>query len=346
MTMTNIKDGIYFGLPENEYHAHPALSASGIKNMRMSATDFWAASWMNPRKKEFSSDAMIKGTAYHKRILEGKDVFDECYYAALDVADYPDALVKLDDLKAACKDAELKTGGTKDTLAQRLIEHDAGMHANIWDCIKQDHSAAHEGKISLDADTMRDLEFAAAFIEKHPQLSKAFTGGASEVSIFWTDKDTGVKMKARLDYLKPRAVIDLKTLAPKYGTPFSQNVYRSFAAYSYHTQAAVYVEAFVQAVAHIKAGRVHGDAPQKLIDEMAKCDEPSFFFVFQQTGAAPIANLFKFPRHMAYEIGVQEVKQAQEKFKAMHGKFGDEIWIEPQEPVEFSDDEFPPWAFN
>jgi hypothetical protein len=44
------------------------------------------------------------------------------------------------------------------------------------------------------------IEIAAAYIEKDPELSRAFLGGAPQVSVFWID-EYGVSCKARFDYL-------------------------------------------------------------------------------------------------------------------------------------------------
>ena len=40
--------GIYFGMPDSEYHADPSLSNSGIKSLLVSALDFWTESPINP----------------------------------------------------------------------------------------------------------------------------------------------------------------------------------------------------------------------------------------------------------------------------------------------------------
>ena len=39
-----MKDGIYFNLPEAEYHALPRLSASEIKEILVSLATYWANS--------------------------------------------------------------------------------------------------------------------------------------------------------------------------------------------------------------------------------------------------------------------------------------------------------------
>lgn len=45
-------DGIYFDLPEEEYHADPAIGSSGIKNLIVSPLKFWIKSAYNPDKIE------------------------------------------------------------------------------------------------------------------------------------------------------------------------------------------------------------------------------------------------------------------------------------------------------
>ena len=44
--------GIYFGMPEDVYHAIHAVSASGLKKLATSNMDYWACSPLNPDKEE------------------------------------------------------------------------------------------------------------------------------------------------------------------------------------------------------------------------------------------------------------------------------------------------------
>ena len=53
----------------------------------------------------------------------------------------------------------------------------------------------------------------------HQAAARAMTGGYSEVSIFWIDPGSGVRLKARLDYLKVKAIVDLKTFSNSLGKP-------------------------------------------------------------------------------------------------------------------------------
>ena len=73
------EDGIYFNLPEAEYHALRRLSASGIKNILISLPTFWAKSWMNPEvadSDDKDTNAQILGRAYHAAIFEPETLAD------------------------------------------------------------------------------------------------------------------------------------------------------------------------------------------------------------------------------------------------------------------------------
>lgn len=62
-------------------------------------------------------------------------------------------------------------------------------------------AAYAEGKVPLLAATATEVELMAAAVKAHDIAPKLFTGGAAEVSAFWVDEATGVKCKARFDYL-------------------------------------------------------------------------------------------------------------------------------------------------
>jgi hypothetical protein len=83
---------------------------------------------------------------------------------------------------------------------------------------------------------MRDAVFgnrAASFLLK---------SGVVESSHFWIDQSTGVLCKCRPDYLREDVVIDLKTTEDASPGGFS----RSVANYSYHNQAAYYLDGVEQ----------------------------------------------------------------------------------------------------
>ena len=105
-------------------------------------------------------------------------------------------------------------------------------------------SARNSGKEILTAEqheTAWAIKDALAAMPEYRDL--VFGGGeyATEVSRFWTDEVTGIKLKGRADMLRSDGVcIDLKTTvdASPHGYP------RAIAKYGSHIQAAIYCDAF------------------------------------------------------------------------------------------------------
>ena len=281
---------------------------------------------------------MTNGKAYHKRILEGREAFDSCYAEELDKAEYPNALVTTDDLKARLKQIGQPVGGNKPTLIERLQEHDS--KTEIWAVMLEKHARAHAGKEMLPSQTIYEIEYAAAMIEKHPDLSKCFTGGFPEVSIFW--EDDGVPMKARLDYLKTQAVVDLKTFSNPHRKPIDRAIATAMANERYHIQAAVYTRALTAAKEHADLGRIYGeDIPLNEWLERFHNMEQTFVFVFQQTGIAPVARAKVFPKMLTYDCGKIAMEEAQRTFKEHRDRFGDSPWVDMTPIGQFDDNEFP-----
>jgi hypothetical protein len=337
----DFEPGIHFGLPDEEYHSVPALSNSGIKNLRISTLDFWARSWMNPDKEVETSEFMEMGKAYHARIVEGREAFLSRYAPMLDVGEYPEAIRTADELRAALADADpkAKKGGTKAELAARLLA--LRPDAVIWETLEKEHANFHAGKTLLPGKLLARIELAAAMIEKHPVLSKAFSGGHPEVSIFWKDETSGVPMKARLDYLKLGAVVDLKTFSNPQGKPIDKAVAWSIAAGRYHVQVAVYQEAVRAAKGLVLSGAVHGTVDGGWLQHLATARQPTFLFVFQQTGIAPVARGYVFPHHLTYDIGVLTMREAQRQFAECVARFGTDPWIDTAEIQTIEDSELP-----
>jgi exodeoxyribonuclease VIII len=65
--------------------------------------------------------------------------------------------------------------------------------------------------IVLPASEYRDVEMAAAAVREHRVARQLLTGGQAEVCVTWSDPETGLACKGRLDLLKPDGVVDLKS---------------------------------------------------------------------------------------------------------------------------------------
>ena len=335
--------GVYFGMPEDEYHRAFALSATGIKHLRISPLDFWARSPLNAERAAEESEARIIGRAYHKRIIEGEAAFEAIYAAELDPAEYPEALRTNEELKTAIERAggpAAKLGTMrKAELIARLLQYDPG--ALVWDRLVAAHQERHAGKIRLPALAIGRIEIAAAMIEKHPQLSKAFSGGMPEVSVFWHDENTGVPCKARFDYLKPRAIVDLKSYENTIGLPVRKAIARCVANYRYHIQAAFYLEGAKAASELVAEGRVFGIVDPGFPRALAEAQERHFLFVFQQKGPAPLARGMVLAPGLTLDIGREEIAEATHLFAHCWRTYGADPWLDTSEIETFDSTEFP-----
>lgn len=70
-------DGIYFNMPEDEYHRDSALGASGIVDLNISPLAYWKNSAFNPKKHKEDEDpketaATIRGTYFHEALAGGR----------------------------------------------------------------------------------------------------------------------------------------------------------------------------------------------------------------------------------------------------------------------------------
>jgi hypothetical protein len=337
------EDGVFFGLDEADYHSALALSSSGIKSLRVSTLDWYMGSPLNLlAPDDGETEARIVGRAYHRRICEGRAAFDANYHAALDPKQYPNALRTSEELCAAIARAggpvKRVRGLRKAQLIELLLTLDP--RAMIWDQLLTDHARRAAGKIMLPLPVIQQIEVAARMIEAHPQLSKAFSGGAPEVSVFWTDPETGVPCKCRFDYLKPRAIIDLKSFEAR-GLPLDKAIARAVALYKYNIQAAFYLRGAEAARRLIAEGRVFGDADRRLVRAVRDADERTFLFVFQAKGVAPVARGKVLAPGSVLDIGNMEIEQALYLWARCWSVFGDEPWVDVSDITTFEDTEFP-----
>lgn len=337
------QDGIYFDMPDEEYHRIPALSSTGCKNLLISPVDFWARSWMNPKSRDEEGDATdsaakMIGRAYHKRVIEGEKLFYEQYAAEFDGEDLPDSAK---DIADKLKRAGYESSGSKTDLLARAARHNIPTYAAEAAAYYDEN----EDKKFLSADLIESIEISAAMIEKSPILARCFRGGYPEVTILWTEN--GIRFKARLDYLKARAIIDLKTFENRQMKSVDKAIYSTMATYKYHIQSVFYLKA-VEAAKRLFGKNLLDYAVTEQQIEFAQqfiaCPEHDFYFIFQQKGIAPFARLYKFPRTTMWSIGQAQIEAAIQIYKDGHERFGEEQWVDTAEVQTLEDEGFPPWA--
>lgn len=302
----DLADGVHFNLDEKIYHALPRLSASGINNLLVSPATFWHDSWLNPDKKDEDTPARVLGRAYHTARLEPHK-FDAQFACELNKEDYADGLITDTSVKASLKEMgqpQTKTGEAMLDRAHRLRA--CGYEGKLYQLDLEEWAAELGDRTPIPAQYWRDIQTDMDRLQGNPEIAALFTGGAAEVSILWTCQDSGQRMKARVDYLKPDMIVDLKTFQNSSRKRLDQCVADAFRYNRYYIQAAAYWGA----VELIRSGDlgVVGDATD---DEMALLHSirtnlrpMQSWYVFQEKGGVP--NL------VAYQIGLLNVHSSAE----------------------------------
>ncbi|MET3483165.1 PD-(D/E)XK nuclease-like domain-containing protein [Methylobacterium sp. 1973] len=346
VTVCKIPDGIHFGLDEAAYHADPALGSTDLKQLATEPAAYWYGSALNPHRPAEDDDtpARLVGRAVHKFVLEGPPAFLDRFER------YPegdDLLVTADHLGAWLKDRDVKPGKTKAASVELIRERclaDGVEPPRMLDHLLRE--AADASRAVLKAADYDRITAAGCAVLDNPHLVGSFEGGAAEVSLFWTDEIGGepVRRKARFDYLKPRAVVDLKSTRPKDGMPFVASCRRALAQWSYPTQAAAYLQARARLAAFVSAGQVYGDHDPAWLARVAAAEDYALVFVFWASTGAPLTwGGVMSPGSALVGVGEESVRRALDNFTAARRAHGDGPWVDHQPLEEIDLDHLPAW---
>ncbi|WP_417615365.1 PD-(D/E)XK nuclease-like domain-containing protein [Parasphingorhabdus sp.] len=212
------KPGAYPEITNFQYHHDPlllpapSLSSSGAKTLlSKSAYHFWATSPMNPNlPPRQPSEALIFGQLGH------------------DMALFPNEWRNMYHV--------LPDGFTES-------------HYNKWaNAIKARDFAISKGKTVVSRALFDRVISCARAIGMDSMASSALRNGVNEITLAWQDKETGVWLRCKPDFL-PNAIIqgrqitavsDLKFMAPEYCSP--QGFSGAIRRFGYHLSAAFYFE--------------------------------------------------------------------------------------------------------
>ena len=173
------------------------------------------------------------------------------------------------------------------------------------------------------------------------------------MSVIWTEDE--LRFKARFDYLKPRAIVDLKTFANTMNKPIDAAIYSAMASGKYHIQASFYLRAAEQAkrlclrADHCEETVFFDDksflpAFKHFCQEFGQCEEHGFYFVFQQKGIAPLARGKKYERGLVHGAAEAAIEQAIQRYKDCIAKYGSEPWVDDAQIDSLYDEHYPPWT--
>ena len=300
-----MKDGIYFDLPDNQYHAEKRLSSSGLRDILDNPTYFWFNSNLNPLREEKPSEAMTDGKIFHAMILEGEK-FDKKFK------------VTPPEIEALNKNSnEFKIWKSAQTL-EIVPNYKYKKLKLICDYLSQDEQL-------LDC--------------------KIFKGGFSEVSILWTEN--GIERKARIDYLKPTSIIDLKSFVKTKKSPISSFVSQYFFSFKVYLQLIYYKRAVLFALNNDLP--VFGTKEQVEFWEAMKGIEDLLtmaVFVNRELPQSVVKVFRQADCPDLWRLGEKQIAQGEQTFIEYMEKFGaKKAWLQsndisPEEML-FTDADFP-----
>lgn len=181
-------------------------------------------------------------------------------------------------------------------------------------------------------------------------MQNAFANGEPEVSVFWIREFEGrlLPMKARFDYLKPRAVPDLKSIRNSRKIEFVEACRRAIGERRYDMQAAHYLEARRKLPDLINIGAVYGDYDAGLLQRVHLANDYAFVLIFFQADDAPLSwGCILSPENPHIETARAHINQALSNYVMCAEAFGfDEPWLISNSLQELSEGDLPPWAWR
>ena len=229
----------YPDISAEDYHGReicpaPSISATGLKCIiGKSPAHYWHGSHLNPnRARQVDKRHFSVGKAAHDKLLLGER-WPAMYHVLSEDFD-----------RRATKRCAAEIAAADDAEAAGLT------------ILKHDDALA--------------VEAMAAALRTNPAAVAALSNGQPEVTLAWTDPETGVWLRARPDFLptKRQIIPDLKTAADGSPDGFS----RAIGQYGYHIAAAHYL-------AGIEA--VFGERPQAWLHIVIEKEPPHVVALWQ-----------------------------------------------------------------
>jgi len=207
-----MKQGLFDGISNAEYHGGAGISKSGLDLIAQSPLHYYAAYLDPKRQPREETAAMAIGTAIHSAVLE-PDKFNTEYIVVPDNAPKRPSVTQRNAKKPS----------------------DETIYAIDW---WENFALQADGKRILSADDCEACLAIADQVRSHPAARVLFANGIAEQSAYWVDKETGVQCKARPDWLMPSGIVDVKSTENASLSAFQ----RSVVSWRYHVQAAWYLD--------------------------------------------------------------------------------------------------------
>ena len=339
--------GIHFGVSDEVYFAQTGLGSTDRKQLAIDPVE-WQFNRLHGEDKD--TKAKIWGSALHSRVLEGEQAFVSRFGVLPNKDEIPGLLVTKDDLVAwlVAEGADFKKSALKGELA--ALVRAADPDAPIWDDIVAKFESAYPEDRRLTWEMVEEIDLAATWLQGSKKLAPfmeggTFTFGAPEVTIIY--EVNGVRLRARIDYLLPGVIVDLKSYRPwRNGDPRS-TIVQAIGNFRYDLQAAAYAEAFDAAEKLFREGKVFGAEPYPDFLNMVfdRDDPPTWLWIMVKGDGAPRPRIVEFPRTLTvFRIAQDQIQTALSNYQQNLAEYGAENDWQPDDKVIVLDNEsFPAW---
>jgi hypothetical protein len=213
-----LEDGIHYDIPFEQYVRIDAVNNSRLKLMDLSPAHF---KWGTYREE---TKAFMLGSFIHSAKLE-PELLDQYYWVI------PDAEI----LKAMKRSGEhLNEAASRK--AGKPVEYTNLRATKAYKTRVQNLKKKNDNKQEVSEDWYRDTRGILAKINANSKAKTSFTLGKAEVTIIWTDPETGIRCKGRLDFLRHvRKIYKITDLKTTIDMPWF-----SVQKFDYHAQAGMY----------------------------------------------------------------------------------------------------------
>lgn len=320
-----------------EHHAIRALSNSGIRDLAVSPLRYWYQN-INPAPvvEEEESKALRMGSALHCAVLESEETFESRYARELDPSDWPVCLDTIAEIREWITSQGHKPKGTRkdEVIGQALEIMKSGLveEVPILQVEQRRHFALHEGKTVLKTDEWERIAGMTRAMAEEPALWPILAKGKSEVSIVAQDPETGVLLKARLDWMAPAVTLDLKTFTQKRGVSIDKSIGDAIYYERYWVQAYFY-----DYVRRLATGEGHDRIDFVLA--FVESDQP------HETRIKSLLPKIGGNVNLYWESARVEVQSRIRQYADFLAKYGDKPWREPQKIQNLTDEDVKQFAY-
>lgn len=226
--MNNIpRKGIYSGILNAEYHGDKhSYSSSLIKLMNVPAL---GEHYLN-NPPEYK-DCYRIGTAIHTFLLE-PELFDDQFFSGINCA--------------RRSKEEKQTWGDFFTSHGAIGSEIITKPAAKWYAEFQKQT----GRSILTDDELKEIKAMAESVGKNKQAMELLIGGDAEQSVYWTDKETGLNLRCRPDFLNAHCS-DLKSVQSVKPQFFAKKAYDL----GYHISQGMYQDGLMKVTGEFKPFR-------------------------------------------------------------------------------------------